>query len=217
MSKRLKNKNKKRRGKAGPRMPPRQSPPTNQVVPKRQTQLWTKLGIIIGIISLIALIELFPRLSASGSAPLDPNSQLSSSRFTVTNDGYLPLTDVTSACFLWKVDEGGFHIHSSMARVVQPPESRLGADESFTVPCTSEKMFVTPGRPLTITQADLAIAVYYRPWPLTFLRLHKLLRLVARIGKQSEVVWDRQPADVLEKDYDMFIQEHGGTFPRPKL
>jgi hypothetical protein len=215
MSKRLRHKKKAPKGEGVPKVPPPKSPPTVPAASKRQAQIWTKLGIGIGLISLITLIELFPRLSASGSSPLDPNDQLSSSRFTVTNDGYVRLTDVMSACFLREVTEGNVHFRGSMARIVQPPENKLGADESFTVPCTTERM-IKSTTPLTITQADLAIAVYYRPWPLTFLRGHKLLRLVARTGKQGEVVWDRQPAAPLEEDYDAFIRAHGGTFP-PQL
>lgn len=159
------------------------------------------------------MIELFPRLSGTANPPLDQNNQLGSSNFTITNDGWFPVTDVMSACFLWKVVEGPAHFNGSMARVVMPPESTLAPTEGYTVPCTPENMIVTPGRPLTIQQADLAIAVYFRPWPLTFLRRHRLFRFVARIGKQGEVVWEKQPAADLEQDYNEFIQSRGGTFP----
>jgi hypothetical protein len=212
VSRKSKHKGKKRKQREVPIMPPQEFPPTASK-PSKHGLILTVLGLVLTILGLSALIELFPILSASGSPPLDPNNQLSSSRFTITNDGYLPLTDVMSACFLWKVDQGVDHESDSMERIVVPPESKLAPHEPFTVPCTSENSIITPGQPLTITQADVAIAVYFRPWPFTFLRKHKLLRLVARVGKQGEVVWDRQPAADLEKDYDAFIQKFGGTFP----
>jgi len=66
---------------------------------------------------------------------------------------------------------------------------------------------------LNLKYADLAIVAYYRAWPFTFYRTHTLFRFVARIGKNGEVIWDREPADAIEKDYDMFIKERGGMFP----
>jgi hypothetical protein len=193
-------------------MPLPLSQPVAPIGLKRHTQVWTMLGLVVGLLSLITLLELFPRLSVSGEPPLDRNNQLGSSRFTVTNDGYIPLTDVMSACFLWKVEEGNVGYYRSLAFIVKPPESKLDADESFTVPC-APNLAGRAGQPLAITQADLAMVVYYRPWPFTFLRRHKLLRLVARIGEQGDIIWERQPAAPLEKDFDAYIQAHGGTFP----
>jgi hypothetical protein len=62
----------------------------------------TILSILLTTIGLVALIELFPRLSATATPPLDQGNQLASSKFTVSNDGYLQVTEVMSACFLWK-------------------------------------------------------------------------------------------------------------------
>jgi hypothetical protein len=101
------------------------------------------LSLLLTTLGLITLIELFPRLSASATPPLDLGNQLASSRFTVTNEGYLQVTDVMSACFLWKVVEGGLHAYGSLARVVMPPENRLRPTEGYTVPCTSENMIAT--------------------------------------------------------------------------
>lgn len=194
----------------------KENPDSRQGIAKNLTRKWVGklLGWSIGVVSLAGLVTFLPRLSASASSPLDPTNQLASSRFTVTNDGSLPVTDVISACFLWKVIEGGAHFTSSMARVVVPPENRLKAAEGYTVPCTNEQMIGTnPPFFLALKSADLAIVVYYRTWPFTFYRTHKLFRFVARIGSNGEVVWDKQPADALEADYDEFIARRGGTFP----
>jgi hypothetical protein len=181
---------------------------------------------VIGLISLAALIELFPRLSASASSPTDQDDQLGSSKFTVSNDGYLKVTDVMSACFLWKVELGprgksNVHITSSLVRIVQPPESELKPTEGFTVPCTGNRL-VGAGAPSIqpeINRADLAIVMYYRAWPFTFYRGHRLFRFVAAIENGNAIAWEKQPSAVLEGDFDRWIADHGGTFPPelPKL
>lgn len=154
-----------------------------------------KVGKVLAVLlSLLAVIVVLPRLSASATPPLDLGNQLASSRFTVTNDGNLQITEVMSACFLWSVKEGSFNATSSLARVVVPPENRLRPAESLTVPCTTENMIGTaPPFRLALKKADLAIVVYYRVWPLTFYRDHKLFRFVARVGQDGAVVWDKQP------------------------
>src|SRR5260370_41046274 len=99
MAKNSKDKNKGQKEKVVPkkRRPRPRPKPAN--VSKRGRAL-AMLSLLLTIIGLITLIELFPRLSASATPPLDLGNQLASSRFTVTNDGYLQVTDVMSACFL---------------------------------------------------------------------------------------------------------------------
>jgi hypothetical protein len=178
----------------------------------------TIISLILAAIGLVTLVELFPRLSASATPPLDLSNQLASSRFTVSNDGYTRVTDVVSACFLWNVTEGGFQAHSSLARVVvTPPTMILKPTEGYTVPCMTESMVGTsPPFYLNLKNADLAIVVYHRawPWPFTFYRTRRLFRFVARVGRNGEVAWDKQPTpESMEHDFDNLIQSRGGTFP----
>jgi hypothetical protein len=221
MSKKLKCKKKKSKQKNVLKVPQQPSPPPIPIVAKSQTQFWTLLGIVIGLISLIALIELFPRLSSAAASPTNPDDILGSSKFTVSNDGYLRVIDVMSACFLWNVQFGkspgpAAHIGSGLVRIVQPPQNKLSPTEGYTIPCTPEGNPVigtSPPYKIGVNQADLAIVAYYRVWPFTFYRDHRLFRFVAHFGKQGEVTWEKQPAAVLEPDFDRWITEHGGTFP----
>jgi len=106
-------------------------------------------------------------------------------------------------------------IDSGLATIVRPPENTLKPTEAFTVPCTGNKL-VGASPPYTqpvIAQADLAIVAYYRVWPFTFYRDHRLFRFVANIGKNNEIVWEKQPSNILEADYDKWIETHGGIFP----
>ena len=191
--------------------------------PSRQGLSLTILGLVLTAAGLVALIELFPRLSAAANSPANPDDPLSSSRFSISNDGYMKVTDVMSACFLWKVKMArgrrvNTFIDNGLATVVRPPENVLKPTEAFTVPCTGNKLVGAspPYLQPVIAQADLAIVAYYRVWPFTFYRAHRLFRFVAGIGKNNEIVWEKQPSEVLEVDYDRWIETHGGTFP-PKL
>jgi hypothetical protein len=176
-------------------------------------------GFVTFFLASLALIAFLPRLSVSAALPSDPNEQLASSTFTVLNDGHVPVTDVKSACYLWKVQgENGVHstanIQGNVGRVVIPPASILRPTEGYTVPCTSEKMFYF-SPPLIVKHADIAIIVYYRPWPFTFLRSHRLYRFVARMNPQGQITsWDKQPAAQLEPDFEHWLKEHPDLFNR---
>ena len=221
MSRRSKRKKKKRKQKAVLKAPHQPSQPPSPIAAKSRTQFWTMLGLLLTAIGLVALIELFPRLSSTAASPTDPEDILGSSKFTVVNDGYLRVTDVMSVCFLWKVQierpGASAHFDSSLARIVEPPKTKLSPTEGYTIPCTTEGRPIVgtspPYAPLRVTQADLVIVSYYRAWPFTFYRDHRLFRFVAHVGKQGEITWEKQPAAILEPDYDNFIQTHGGTFP----
>ena len=178
-----------------------------QGVSRRQVRFVEGLGILLTLISLIALIELYPRPTATASLPTDPNDQLSSSGFTITNDGYFQLADVRAACFLWKVQfDRNADVTNSFSRIVSPSEGTLQTNEGLTVPCTTRNFIGVAHGPPRFTKADLAIVVYYRPYPFTFLRSHKLFRFVARVGNNGNVVaWDKQPSAILEPDFEKFM------------
>lgn len=199
-------------------MPP---PPYQPILakPSRRGPFLAVLGLVLTAIGLVTLIQLFPRLSAIASSPTDKNDQLGSSRFTVSNDGYLEVTDVMSACFLWKLTfvegprTGDFS--NKLSAIVIPPESALNPTEGYTVPCIPRRLIDLPApfhQPV-LARADLAIVVYYRAWPFTFYRDHRLFRFLSRIQNDGTVIWEKQPAAVLEPDYDRYIAAHGGTFP----
>jgi hypothetical protein len=220
MARKSKRKTKKHIKKEVPKVQPPKTPPTAPTSSKLQRPIWTIVGLLLTLIGLVTLIELFPRLSATGKSPTDPDNPLSSSKFTVNNDGYLKLTDVMSACFIWRVDQGGKsmpveRITNTLAIVVRPPENVLMPTEGFTVPCTANPVVSAPPPYIqpAINLADLAIVVYYRAWPFTFYRGHRLFRFVANIGRHGEISWDKQPADALGAAYDKFLNDRGGSFP----
>jgi hypothetical protein len=180
------------------------SQPPIQTVSRRQIHFVEGLGLFLTALGLISLIGLWPRPTPSASLPTNQNDQLSSSGFTITNDGYARLTDVKAVCFLWRVQLNQIaHIDNDLSRIVSPSEGTLQTSEGITVPCTARSPIGFASGPPRLTKADLAIAVYYRPWPITILRCHRLFRFVARIGSNGDVVaWDKQPSAILEQDFD---------------
>jgi len=166
----------------------------------------TQVGLVLTVISLVALVELFPRLAASPSSPTNIYTPV----FSVSNDGYLKVTDVTSGCFLWRLWQPSGVIESTMSRTVHPPENQLTPTEAFPVPCDLKGVDINGEG---FTRIDLAIVVYYRPWPFTMFRTHKLIRFSARPGLDKRAaVWDRHPVGELEADFDKWLTTFGG-FP----
>jgi hypothetical protein len=173
-------------------------------------------GLIVG---LITWIELFPRLSPGADLGGDASSALDSSRFAITNDGYFRLTDVTAACFLWRVKIGPQKLNNNFVANIAPREGILKVSEAMTVPCSTPRHFqiVGPSGPMGLTQADLGIVIYYRPWPLTIWRLHRMFRFVARFDDKGKIIaWDRQPAGDMEADFEEAVKSLS-PFAREKL
>lgn len=160
------------------------------------------ISVLIGAVGLVALVELFPRLSTTATSTTDLDDVLGSSKFAVTNDGYLKVTDVASTCFLWNVKIGGHNMREDLVRIVRPKNLDLEPGETFTVQCTPTGNPIIRALPpddvLRVTKADVAIVVYYRPWPFSFHR-HRLFRFVATFAKNGTVTWEKQPVPPLEK------------------
>lgn len=180
------------------------SAPSDTIVAKSQTQFWTILGVALGLISLITLIELFPRPTASYSPPTDP-ARLLSSRFTISNDGYLRLSDVFAICYIETGHVvGGATILGSAIRAVSPGNATLSPGDALTVPCESPGMALTSN---PVRDADLAIVASYRPWPFTFIRRRKFFRFVSRRNGET-ISWDRQPVSVLEDHFNWLVTDN---------
>ena len=170
---------------------------TTAAKPGRLGLVLTLLSLGLTIIGLVALLELFPRLSAT---PIPETDNQSFPYFTVKNDGYLKVTDVSSGCYLWHVaPENGPLIISSMTQTTAPPEQKLVGDESYTVPCD-----ITPFVDhLRLIHNDLALVIYYRPWPFTRFQCYKLIRFVGKAAPGLKyTIYEEQPSGDLEKDFE---------------
>ena len=157
------------------------------------------LGIVLGAIGLITLIELFPRLSASAASPSDPNNVLNS-RFTVSNEGYLELDRVKTGCYISRSSNGLAEINKGL--IADNSSVDLHPIESVTVPCTGPNIY------LAASKADLMLVVYYHPWPFVFIRSHRFFRFVSRNVSPGVTVWEKQPSQPVEQEFNDFLNAH---------
>lgn len=174
------------------------------------TLFLTILGLVIGAISLITVIELFPRLSASPTAPFDLGSQFAS--FQISNDGYLPVSDLKFGCFIWKAKIMG----TAFERVttnssLYPTLPKLNVGDSYTIDCRH----LIYGPPQTIQSLDMAIFLHYRPWPWPFslIRRTRVFRFTASPGANS-MNWYKQPPQPLWDDLNEALKK---GFPPSEL
>jgi hypothetical protein len=180
---------------------------------KPTTQFWTILSIVLTAIGLIALIQLRPRLSAS-AIPVSVVGQELFSRFTVSNDGYVKITDVQMSCYIWKAvaqditnNETGnnVHINDALSHPISPPSQILLPNEGYTLPCAFGNIEMPT---FQLKNADIAIVVYFRPWPLAWLRLRRLFRFTFNRAQDGTASWDKQPSSELEKRFDLWFDRH---------
>ncbi len=181
--------------------------PTNER-PRQMGQFWTVLGTVVGLISLIALIELSPRLSASQESPFLAGDQVPS--VVVSNDGYLRVTDVNIVCFAMDMKIAGNTFGFVMVGNGSPPQKKLAPTESYTVSCAPGRFIVAPTS--AISQIEVGIVAYYRPWPFTFLQCRKFFRFVGQ-NDGTKLNWFKQPPNDTGKKFDDFVRQTGTQFP----
>ncbi len=170
--------------------------------PPSSKSFWKKVpkwiyGCFSFLLACLAVVGLLPHLSASASPPSDLDNILNS-QFTVSNDGPLKLTHVRTGCFVWNTSifpPGPNGAHAVYLDNPYGDVSDLASSDSVTVPC-SDKRFMTFGN---VFGADIAIVVYYHPWPFTFIDSNRIFRFVSR-RTRSSVTWDKQPPAPLEKE-----------------
>lgn len=129
-----------------------------------------------------------------------PRNESLAAPFTISNNGYLKVMDVEMGCFLWRVATEEMVVEDRMTKMDMPPGNNLAPGEGYTVRCLG-RFYVEPTP--RFTHIDIAVVVYYRPWPFTMFRSHKLFRFVGRPGPNfNSTIWDRQPSDELASDFN---------------
>lgn len=164
-------------------------------------KIWQRFfAALVFLLTALALVELLPRISASAVPPFDANHPLAS-RWTVTNEGYLKITRTRAICFVWRV-QAVVTMQNSASNPSKPTGNVLSPGDSFTVPCSIPGMLSGPYH-----SADIAIIVFYHPWPFTFFHYRRFFRFVMRRETDGNITWDKQPTPPeLELDFDRLKQ-----------
>jgi hypothetical protein len=146
-----------------PRLPPRLQLWISRAR-KRVFPILSALGVVASIVAA------FPRFSVAPGAPLKPTDVLSTP-FLVTYDGWLPLRQVTYSCSLDFVESEGPNIlGQSLIRTSEEPRSLYNGDAQ-TASCNGDESALSPALRLgRIRTARVAIIVEYSPILMPFFR-----------------------------------------------
>lgn len=120
--------------------------------------VWKKIpkwlwGGLVSLSVIIALVQGYPWISLQEGALLNP-SNLYSELFTITNQGYIPLTELSAACVV-NYDDPHTHFSNSGARFGNFARY-LGHGSTVTIPC-----FMTIGARSVPSGARLDVIVGY--------------------------------------------------------
>lgn len=118
--------------------------------------------------------------------------------FIISNDGYINLVDIDTACYMREMQVSGSTFRNSFYSGYNPRELELKPDESFTVGCGA----VMQNVPLQeIKQIDLGVVMSYRPWlwPFSYIKRVKVFRFIGRPGS-STIKWFKQPSSIIDED-----------------
>ena len=186
----------------------RRKPPklikSHETVPPRvgKTRTWTPqriLGIILGIVGVVGLIELRPQIGVYPQEPTE-KSQPFSVPFRIENSGYFSWWLEHAFCYYGEVKVGGLSVHGSTSHSRGWNRHTLDRSESETIACNLAKSPVMP------SSADIAVVIDYRPWkafPWTFRRYFRFKG--AYIDNWQ---WLGQPSEEIQKDADAAIEDY---------
>lgn len=167
------------------------------------TLFLTILGLVLTAVSLITLIELFPRLSVSPEPPFESQNVVPA--FSIKNDGYFSVSSVEPACFISKMRSKIINMDRSWsARNANMGTTKsLPSTQSVTVSCGMN--LGLPAR--AIDEMDLAVVVYFRPWPFNFIRKRRIFRFVAHQGRDGLIFHRQMFTDEIEREIDDIERE----------
>ncbi len=157
--------------------------------PISQTKRWlSRSFLVFGILGTSLGIYTFgvPRLSVAPLSSLDSNNPLATP-FAVSNDGYLPISNVDFICGIGHLDfENGSRFEEFGMTTTQMHEKRIGPNEQATVRCD----WMVQGSP--IVSGDISIIVRFE----TFMIPHqfdKSFRFVAVQRADGIFQWMPKP------------------------
>jgi AraC-like DNA-binding protein len=186
-------------------MPPEMPAPQHAKI--RTWTLPTILGIIIGIVGALGVVELRPQISVSPQEPIE-KLQPFSVPFRIDNTGYLSFYVDRVFCYLNSVEVE--HVSIQKGTLHDPSWNRFDLDrgDPKTIICNLQNQINPLGLPKA---ADIAIVIDYRPsehFPKSF---RKYFRFTGAYVDNWQ--WLAQPSSPIQADADKEIEEHMKQIP----
>ena len=145
-------------------------------------------GTLVFLTLVITILEGVPWLSVDEGTYLDSYNPFSN-LFSVTNGGYVPVSNIDAICSPSITFPSGGAI--SRTSVIFPHFAEyLAHSDRATLPCFMAIAFEHPSGG-EITSADLAISITYSLYPLPWniLRRHQTFRFKAVKGPTGQLIW----------------------------
>jgi len=192
----------KRRKQRQPHMPPKR-----QIVPPAKIRIWsmpTVLGLILGVVGAMGIIELRPQVTVLPQEPIE-KSQPFSVPFRIENSGYLSFYVDNVFCYASKIKVGSVNVERSTVHWRDWNNFELGRGESKTI---VPNLVYAPNFPST---ADIAIVMDVRPFyrfPWSFRRYFRFTGAYV-----DNWQWLAQPVGPIKNGADEAIEDHMRKIP----
>jgi hypothetical protein len=152
------------------------------------------VGWVVGVAVTVLSLGTFgwPRLSASSLTSLDPKNPFATP-FTISNDGWLPLYDVTYSCTVEEMIYRGRRLMWDAEASRNEIFPALRMNQKATCQCS---FFMRP--PAAETNITATLDVSYRPFPAPASwgwRARKRFRFKTAAGADGNLYWLPQPGD----------------------
>jgi hypothetical protein len=183
------------------------------IIQPARTRIWsvpTVLGLILGIVGAVGIIELRPQITVSPQEAID-KSQPFSIPFRITNSGYFSFYVDRVFCYLHSVKAEGVSVDKGTFHDPSWNRFELDRGESKTIIVNLYDQIKPLGRP---NAADIAILIDYRPFAYFSHSFRSYFRFTGAYVDNWQ--WLAQPSSPIHADADRQIEDHMQQIPRSR-
>jgi hypothetical protein len=169
-----------------PPAPPSQPPSPDSILFWKKIPGWVYL-CVVALSVVITLVSGYPLFSCNGGERLDPSDPYSE-MFTLTNEGYVPVTDPQVDClYMMKIVKfGQSTIISIPFRIQLESTGSIGHGGKITAPCFAKVNGLDP-----VPGSKLDVTVSYAFWHLNlhWLRRSQTFHFLSVGGSNNSLHW----------------------------